>query len=186
MHELTDILERARNGDIEAAEQLVPLVYDQLKRLAAIKMAQEAPGQTLQPTALVHEAWLRLGGENQPAWQNRAHFFGAAAEAMRRILIERARAKGRIRRGGNCERINLDEVNLAAADTDETVMLMDEALTKLQGEDALKAEIVKLRYFAGMTHNEIGAALGIAEPTVRRQWAFARSWLYAELKKQIG
>ena len=180
--DVTRILERAQAGDPTAADQLLPLVYDELRRLAAHKMAHELPGQTLQPTALVHEAWLRLGGDDQPAWQNRAHFFGAAAEAMRRILIDRARSKGRLRHGGELQRLDIEQVTIASEDTDDTVLAVNEALEKLASQDALKAEIVKLRYFVGMNHQEIADALGIAEPTVRRHWAFARSWLYAELK----
>ena len=155
---------------------------DELRRIAAAKMAREAPGQTLQPTALVHEVWLRLGGDDQPTWQNRAHFFTAAAEAMRRILIERARSKGRLRHGGEWQRLDIEQVTIAIEDADDTVLAAHEALDKLAAQDSLKAEIVKLRYFVGMNHQEIADALGIAEPTVRRHWAFARSWLYAELK----
>jgi RNA polymerase sigma factor (TIGR02999 family) len=181
---VTSILSRAQQGDPKAAEELLPLIYDELRRLAAVKMAREAPGQTLQPTALVHEAWLRLGGEVQPAWQNRAHFFSAAAEAMRRILIDRARSKGRLRHGGEWLRVDLEQVTLAIEDADETVLAVHEALDKLAAQDALKAQIVKLRYFIGMNHQEIAGALGIAEPTVRRHWTYARSWLYAALKTQ--
>lgn len=180
--DVTRILGRAQAGDPAAVDQLLPLVYDELRQLAARKMAHEAPGQTLQPTALVHEAWLRLGGDGQPSWQNRAHFFGAAAEAMRRILIDRARSKARLRHGGDLQRLDIEEVNIAIEDADDTVLAVHEALNKLASQDALKAEIVKLRYFVGMNHQEIADALGIAEPTVRRHWAFARSWLYAELR----
>jgi len=170
------------SNDPQIAEELLPLVYCELRRLAAHKMAKELPGQTLQPTALVHEAWLRLGGDGQPVWQNRAHFFAAAAEAMRRILIDRARSKGRLRHGGECQRLSIEQVTIAIEDVDDTVLAVHEALDKLTSQDALKAEIVKLRYFVGMNHQEIADALDIAEPTVRRHWAFARSWLYAELK----
>ena len=166
----------------KAAEDLLPLVYEELRRIAAHKMAQEAPGQTLQPTALVHEAWLRLGGAQQPPWQNRAHFFAAAAEAMRRILIDRARSKGRLRRGGDRLRVDLSHVTVAMEDTSEAVLAVHEALDKLESQDPMKAEIVKLRYFVGLSHKEVATALGLAEPTVRRHWAFARAWLYAELK----
>ena len=183
MGEVTRILNSVQPGDSKAvADQLIPVVYDELRRLAAQKMAHELPGQTLQPTALVHEAWLRLGGDGQPIWQNRAHFFAAAAEAMRRILIDRARSKGRMRHGGEWQRLDIEEVTIAMEDGDDTVLAVHEALNKLASQDALKAEIVKLRYFVGMNHQEIADALGIAEPTVRRHWAFARSWLYAELK----
>src|SRR5437773_927385 len=185
--DFTRILERVEKGDGKAAEELLPLVYEELRKLAAHEMAQEAPGNTLQPTALVHEAWLRLAGPREgQAWQNRAHFFGAAAEAMRRILIERARAKARLRRGGGRERVLLEHVTLATEDPDETVLAIHEAIERLAAQDPLKAQIVKLRYFAGLTHDEIATALGMAEPTVRRHWAFARSWLYAELKGEFG
>jgi RNA polymerase sigma factor (TIGR02999 family) len=182
--DVTRILDRAQAGDSQAADELLPLVYDELRRMAAARMAREAAGQTLQPTALVHEAWLRLGGQSQPAWQNRAHFFSAAAEAMRRILIDRARGKARLRHGGEWERVDFENVTVAVEDADNTVLAVHEALEKLSTQDARKAEIVKLRYFVGMNHQEIADALGIAEPTVRRDWAYARSWLYAELKSQ--
>lgn len=182
MSAVTRILIRAQQGDSKASEELLPLIYDELRRIAAAKMAREAGGQTLQPTALVNEAWLRLGGEAQPAWQNRAHFFSAAAEAMRRILIDRARSKGRLRHGGEWQRVDLDQVTLAIEDADSAVLAVHEALEKLAALDARKAEIVKLRYFVGMNHQQIADALAIAEPTVRRDWAFARAWLYAELK----
>jgi RNA polymerase sigma factor (TIGR02999 family) len=186
MVDVTQILERVGKGDGQAAEELLPLVYEELRKLAAQKMAREAPGNTLQPTALVHEAWLRLAGPREgQAWENRAHFFGAAAEAMRRILIERARSKVRLRRGGAPERVPLEHVTLATEDDDETVLAIHEALDRLAARDELKAQIVKLRYFVGLTHDEIATALGIAEPTVRRHWAFARSWLYAELKREL-
>ena len=179
------MLEAIEQGDPKAAEELLPLVYDELRKLAAHKMAVEPPGQTLQPTALVHEAWLRLGGDQQPAWQNRTHFIAAAAEAMRRILIERARSKHRLRRGGDWQRVDLERVTVALEDADETVLAVHEALDRLAARDPLKAQIVKLRYFVGMSHQEIATALGLAEPTVRRHWAYARSWLYAELKAGV-
>ena len=178
------MLEAIEQGDSKAAEELLPLVYSELRKLAAHKMSAEAPGQTLQPTALVHEAWLRLVGEQGARFANRAHFFAAAAEAMRRILIERARRKHRVRRGGDWQRVELEHVTVAMEDPDETVLAVHEALDRLAARDSLKAEIVKLRYFVGMSHQEIATALGIAEPTVRRHWAYARSWLYAELKEE--
>ena len=185
--DVTYILERLEKGDGQAAEELLPLVYDELRKLAAHRMAQEAPGNALQPTALVHEAWLRLAGQaEEQRWQKRAHFFAAAAEAMRRILIERARAKARLRRGGGRQRVPLEQVTVATEDDDETVLAIHEALERLATQDELKAQIVKLRYFVGFSHQEIADALGIAEPTVRRHWTFARSWLYAELKGQFG
>jgi RNA polymerase sigma factor (TIGR02999 family) len=185
MGDVTRILDAIQHGDAKAADELLPLVYQELRRLAAFKMAGEVPGQTLQPTALVHEAWLRLGGDAQPAWKNSSHFFGAAAEAMRRILIDRARAKASVRHGGQHERVDFERVTLAVEDPDETVLAIHEALDKLAAQDALKAQIVKLRYFVGMNHEEIARALGVAEPTVRRHWTVARSWLYSELKSAI-
>ena len=187
MSDVTQILQRAERGDGKAAEELLPLVYEELRKLAAAKMALEQPGQTLQPTALVHEAWLRLAGPGKgQAWENRGHFFAAAAEAMRRILIDRARAKARLRRGGERERVLLEHVTLATSDPGETVLAIHAALERLEALDNLKAQIVKLRYFAGLSHEEIATALGLAVPTVRRHWAFARSWLYAELKRDLG
>lgn len=181
--EFTVILDRVQQGDPTAAEELLPLVYAELRVLAAAKMAQEPPGHTLQPTALVHEAWLRLVGTGEPkSWNGRSHFFGAAAEAMRRILVDRARHKRRIRHGGGWERVDLEHVTVATEDSDDTVLAIHDALEKLALESPPKAEIVKLRYFTGMEHAEIAEALGISEPTVRRHWAYARAWLYAELK----
>ena len=182
MSEVTRILDSIAQGDPKAAEELLPLVYGELRKLAAHKMSAEPPGQTLQPTALVHEAWLRLAGNEEAKFANRAHFIGAAAEAMRRILIERARSKNRLRRGGDWQRVELERVTVAMDDPDETVLAVHEALDRLAARDPLKAQIVKLRYFVGMSHQEIATALGVAEPTVRRHWAYARSWLYAELK----
>jgi RNA polymerase sigma factor (TIGR02999 family) len=183
--QVTRILAAVGAGDKHAAEELLPLVYDELRRLATARMARESPGQTLQATALVHEAWLRLIGPNETLWNSRGHFFGAAAEAMRRILLERARKKGRVRHGGGLRRVDLDQVALATQDSDEVILAVHDALEKLAAESPQKAEIVKLRYFGGLEHAEIAEALGVSEPTVRRQWAYARSWLYAELKAQM-
>ena len=169
-------------GDPKAAEELLPLVYEELRKLAACKLAQEAPGQTLQPTALVHEAWLRVSGLHPQQFQNRAHFFAAAAEAMRRILIDHARRKAALRHGGGWQRTDLDRVTVATEDADETVLALHEALDRRAASDPVKAELVKLRYFVGLTQPEIATALGLAESTVQRHWAYARSWLYAELK----
>lgn len=175
MSQVTQILDRARQGDVKAAEELLPLVYDELRRLAASKMAGEGPGHTLQATALVHEAWLRLGADRQPNWQNRAHFFGAAAEAMRRILVESARRKLRAKRGGaNAQRIDLEEVMLQVEQEDERILHVHEVLDRLANEDPQKAEIVKLRFFAGMRHEEIAALLDVNEKTVRRHWELAK------------
>ncbi len=177
------MLDAIQQGDPKAAKELLPLVYDELHKLAAHKMAGEAPGHTLQPTALVHEAWLRLVGKEEVKFANRAHFFAAAAEAMRRILIDRARSKHQLRRGGDWQRVDLESVTVAIEDPDETVLAVHEALDRLAVVDPLKAQIVKLRYFVGMSHQEIATELDMAEPTVRRHWAYARSWLYTELKK---
>jgi RNA polymerase sigma factor (TIGR02999 family) len=182
--QVTEILNAVGAGDKDAAEELLPLVYDELRRLAAARMAREAPGQTLQATALVHEAWLRLVGPNPAKWNGRGHFFGAAAEAMRRILVERARKKARVRHGGHLQRVDLEHVTLATRDSNDVIVAVDEALDKLAKEAPQKAEVVKLRYFVGLEHAEIAEVLGVSEPTVRRHWAYARSWLYAELKAQ--
>ena len=184
--QVTSILEAVGAGDEHAAEQLLPLVYEELRRLAAARMAQESPGQTLQATALVHEAWLRLVGPDPIQWNGRGHFFGAAAEAMRRILLERARKKARVRHGGQLQRVELDQVTVATQDSDDVILAVHEALEKLAAESPQKAEIVKLRYFGGLEHAEIAEVLGVSEPTVRRYWTFARSWLYAELKSQLA
>jgi RNA polymerase sigma factor (TIGR02999 family) len=181
--EFTFILRRVEQGDPRAAEELLPLVYDELRKIAAHKLAGEAPGQTLQATALVHEAWLRLGGDQQPTWQNRAHFFHAAAEAMRRILIDNARRKLAVRHGGALERVPWDDLELpAAAENHDRLLAVNEALDRLAMEDRQKAELVKLRYFVGLTIEEAAQALGISEPTAKRWWAYARAWLFREIK----
>jgi RNA polymerase sigma factor (TIGR02999 family) len=183
VRDLTLILQQMERGDPQVADRLLPLVYDELRRIAAGKMAREPAGQTLQPTALVHEAWLRLGGDEQPTWQNRAHFFGAAAEAMRRILIDRARRRRALRHGGGQERVDIDDLELAAdTENDDQLLAVHEALDKLAAQDPPKAELVKLRYFAGMTIEEAALALGISEPTAKRWWTFARTWLYQEIR----
>ena len=183
MSDLTLILQRIDHGDVGAKDELMPLVYNELRRLAAQKMSRESAGQTLQPTALVHEAWLRLGGDQQPHWQNRAHFFGAAAEAMRRILIDRARHRHALRHGGDLQRLNLDDVEVAAGSgDDEHLLAVHEALDRLVEVDPQKAQLVKLRYFAGMTIEEAALALGVSEPTAKRWWTFARTWLYREIR----
>jgi RNA polymerase sigma factor (TIGR02999 family) len=186
MSDVTRMLEALAQGDRQVAEELLPLVYDELRQLAAAKLARETPGQTLQPTALVHEAWLRLAGDGQPVWQGRRHFFGAATEAMRRILIDRARTKARLRHGGHLERVELDHVTVAVQDADDTVLAVADALERFGRQDPVKAEMVKLRYFIGLNHAEIAEVMGLSEPTVRRYWAFARAWLHAELSAQIG
>lgn len=180
--EATQILERVQAGDAQAASELLSLVYDELRRMAAAKMAREHSAQTLQPTALVHEAWLRLGGDHQPAWQNRAHFFAAAAEAMRRILVENARRKSRAKRGGGSERVELHESAIQAPGDDEKVICVHEALEALAAEDPQKAEIVKLRFFVGLDHHEIASLLGVNEKTVRRHWELAKLKLFQTIK----
>ena len=182
MNEVTRILSAFEHGDAKAAEALLPLVYTELRRLAARKMAHERPGQTLQPTALVHEAWLRLGGAEQPTWQNRAHFFAAAAEAMRRILIDNARRKKAARHGGHLERVTSSAMDIAA-DADDRLLAIHEALEQFAAHDPLKAELVKLRYFVGLTIDQAAQVLGISEPTAKRYWAYARAWLYREIKQ---
>lgn len=185
MSDITLILEKIGQGDRSAAERLLPLVYGELRKLAAARMTHEAADITLQPTALVHEAWLRLGGEKQPDWQNRAHFFGAAAEAMRRILIDRARHRQARRHGGGQERVNIDALELPASETnDERLLAIDEALARLAAHDAPKAELVKLRYFAGLTTSDAARVLGISVATAERWWTYARAWLFEEIKNQ--
>jgi len=179
--ELTVILQRIDQGDPHAADELLPLVYEELRKLAAQKMARESPGQTLQATALVHEAWLRLGGDQQPEWQNRAHFFAAAAEAMRRILIDNARRKTSLRHGGGAERVNLDGLEVAAGMDDDQLLALDEALDRLAEHDAEKAQLVKLRFYAHLTNAQAAKVLGVSEPTVKRYWSYARAWLFREL-----
>jgi RNA polymerase sigma factor (TIGR02999 family) len=184
MSDVTGILSAIEHGDPSAAEQLLPLVYDELRLLASQKLAHEQPGQTLQATALVHEAYLRLvGAEQCQHWHSRRHFFAAVAEAMRRILIDRARDKRRLKRGGTWRRLRLDDIDLSVAEPPDDLPIFDEALQKLAQEDPLCAELVKLRFFAGLTLEEVATALGIARRTADRYWAFARSWLYDELSK---
>jgi RNA polymerase sigma factor (TIGR02999 family) len=187
MTDVTRILAALERGDPHAASQLLPLVYDELRRLAAQKLAEEKPGQTLQATALVHEAYLRLVGEgNERPWDSRGHFFAAAAEAMRRILVENVRRKRSLKRGGGRAREEFDELALAAPEPVEDLLALDDALEKLAANDPLKAELVKLRYFAGLTVEEAAAALGISEATAKRWWTYARTWLYREIVGEPG
>jgi RNA polymerase sigma factor (TIGR02999 family) len=181
MSEVTRILDAVAQGDPRAAAQLLPLVYEELRRLAAHKMAQEKPGQTLDATALVHEAYLRLVGTGEREWKNRGHFFGAAAEAMRRILVEQARRKQRVRHGGGRQRVQLDEACPVVGPPSDDVQALDEALTGLAALDPVRAELVKLRFFGGLTMPEAAAVLEISLATAERHWTFARTWLYAEL-----
>lgn len=190
MSEVTRVLVQIQQGDPQAAEQLLPLVYDELRKLAAQKLAQEAPGQTLQATALVHEAYLRLvmptggshGPPEAPRWDGRRHFFAAAAESMRRILINRARDRGRLKRGGGWRRLHLDQIDLSVTEPPEELLLLNDALDKLAQEDPVCAELVKLRFFAGLSLDEAADVLGVVRRTADRYWAFARSWLYAALR----
>ena len=183
MSGITHILGRLEQGDAKAAEELLPLVYEELRGLAAGRMANEIAGQTLQPTALVHEAWLRLGGDEAPSFQNRAHFFGAAAEAMRRILIERARRRVAAKRGGGVVMVDVEGIEIPSPVADDDQLLaVNEALEKFAMLDPRKAELVKLRYFVGMNFEEAAAALGIAVPTAKQWWAYARAWLTVELR----
>ena len=184
MNDVTRILSAIEQGDVGASERLLPLVYDELRRLAAQRLAQEKPGQTLQATALVHEAYLRLvDGAEARHWDTRGHFFAAAAEAMRRILINRARDKGRQKRGGGSQRLELDRLAVADKATDEETLAVDEALRRLERHNRPCADVVKLRFFAGLTMDEAAAALGIAPRTAHRHWAFARAWLYDALRQ---
>jgi RNA polymerase sigma factor (TIGR02999 family) len=184
MIELTRILHRIEEGDPHAAEQLLPLVYDELRQLAAHRLAHEKPGQTLQPTALVHEAYLRLvGGDRKQPWDSRGHFFAAAAKAMRRILVERARRKGRIRHGGGLRRVDLPNVEMMASAEDEQVLLLDEALTRLAAARPQAAELVQLRFFSGLTVDEAATMLGLSPRTARRLWVFARAWLRRDMER---
>ena len=185
MSDATLILAEIESGDSQAAERLLVLVYDELRGLAAAKLATEAPGQTLQPTALVHEAWLRLvGNDGKRAFNDRAHFFRAAAEAMRRILIDRARRKHALRHGGNRERVNLEDLNLAAPGVDDQLIAVDDALDKLAKSFPVQAELVKLRYFVGMTNEEAAHVLNISVSTAKNYWNFSRAWLLSEIEKQ--
>jgi RNA polymerase sigma factor (TIGR02999 family) len=187
--EITQVMQRIDRGDAQAAAALLPLVYDELRRLAAAKMARESLGQTLQPTALVHEAWMRLGGDQQPAWANRAHFFSAAAESMRRILIDQARRKRAVRHGGDLARLSAHATGFDVAspsEDDDELLLVNEALDALAALDPRKAELVKQKYFLGLTLEDAADLLGISHSTAHRDWAYARSWLFAEVNRLRG
>lgn len=188
-HEVTQLLNAASGGDSKAAEELLPLVYQELRKLARARMANEAPGQTLQPTALVHEAYMRLLGDADVKWDGRGHFFGAAARAMRRILVERARSRNRIKRGGDRQREVLsDDMAVASGSErdDEQLVALDGVLQKLEAYDSRKCDVVMLRYFAGLSIEETAAALGVSPATVKNEWAFARAWLHREMAKQAA
>jgi RNA polymerase sigma factor (TIGR02999 family) len=181
--DITLILNAAQQGDPKAAAELLPLVYDELRRLAAWRMANERPGQTLQATALVHEAYLRLVGEQDAKWQGRRHFFGAAAEAMRRILVENARRKKRLKHGGQMERVEVEDMDISAPMPDDDLLAMDEALNRLTVVDPRAAELVKLCFFVGLTQEQAAKELGISISTAERTWSFARAWLFREVQK---
>jgi RNA polymerase sigma factor (TIGR02999 family) len=181
MNDVTRILSAVEEGDPQAAEKLLPLVYDELRKLAAHKLAQERPGQTLQATALVHEAYLRLVDSPDAAWNSRGHFFAAAAEAMRRILVESARRKAREKRGGDWKRVDFEQLDLANSVSSEQLVALDDALARLEAIDCLAGGLVKLRYFAGLGLDQAAAALGVSTATAYRHWAYARAWLRDEL-----
>ncbi|HEX2855212.1 MAG TPA: sigma-70 family RNA polymerase sigma factor [Opitutaceae bacterium] len=183
MSEITQVLEAIGRGEGHASEELLPLVYAELRRHASVRMAGEAAGHTLQPTALVHEAWLRLFDGNR-IWQNRAHFFGAAAEAMRRILIENARRKSRLKRGGNQLHLDIEQLELAATTPDEKVLLIDDALKRLEAQDPEKARVVTLKFFGGLTNQEAAESMGVTERTIERHWAYAKAWLFQSIRNQ--
>ena len=183
MTEVTRILTAIEHGDARVAEQLLPVVYDELRRLAARKLAGEAVGNTLQPTALVHEAYMRLVGSGDPGWDGRRHFFAAAAEAMRRVLIDRARARNSRKRGGDARRTELSPTHLRVDGVPDDILALDEALTRLAAEDPTKAELVKLRFFAGLSVSEAAGLLGISTSSVDRYWAYARAWLFDEMSR---
>ena len=184
LSDVTRILESIEHGNAKAADELLPLVYGELRKLAASKMAHESPNQTLQPTALVHEAWLRLVGNANPKFDGRAHFFAAAAEAMRRILIDKARRKRALRHGGDKQRVDLEQADIAAPGDDDQLLAVHDAIDKLAAQNQAEAELVKLRYFVGMTLEEAAEALGISARTADNYWAHARAWLFREIKAQ--
>lgn len=185
MSDVTRILDALRQGHTRSADELLPLVYQELRRIAAHKMSQEAPGNTLQPTALVHEAWMRIAGDNgEVQFENRAHFFGAAAEAMRRILVDNARRKQRLKHGGALQRVDGTNLDVANAEDDDAVLAVSEALDKLEQHDSVGAQLIKLRFFAGLSNVEAAKVLGLSERTAKRTWAYARAWLFEELKKR--
>jgi RNA polymerase sigma factor (TIGR02999 family) len=182
--QVTMVLQAIQRGDGGASAELLPVVYEELRRLAMSRMSQEASGHTLQATALVHEAWLRLVGSGERTWQNRAHFFGAAAEAMRRILIESARRKSRIKRGGNYVRVDIAVIDIADTTADDKVLLINEALEEMELKDPEKARVVVLKFFGGMTNLEVAESMGVTERTVERHWAIAKAWLYEAIRRQ--
>ena len=185
MSEITLVLQAVGRGENRASEELLPLVYDELRHLAASRMAHESAGQTLQPTALVHEAWLRLVTEGDRTWQNRAHFFRAAAQAMRRILVDRARHKSSIKCGGGQDRLDIEDLDLAAATPDDKILLIDDALARLEAEDPESARVITLKFFGGLTNKEVAKTLGVTERTVEREWAYAKACLYQMIQEEL-
>ncbi len=184
MNDVTRILNRVEQGDPKAAEELLPLVYDELRKLAAARLANIPPGQTLQATALVHEAYLRLLGSSPEHWNSRGHFFSAAAEAMRRILIDRARQKASQKHGGGWQRLKLEDVDVATETDSDTLLALDEALSAYATRDPIGAQLIKLRFFAGVPNHEAAFLLGLSERTAKRTWTFARAWLYDEIRRR--
>ncbi|HXC99393.1 MAG TPA: ECF-type sigma factor [Verrucomicrobiae bacterium] len=185
MSDLTLMLQAVGRGEGRTLDELLPLVYDELRQLAAARMALESAGHTLQPTALVHEAWMRLVGDGDRTWKNRAYFFGAAAEAMRRILIESARRKSRLKHGGGQERLNIADLELADTTPDEKVLLINDALEQLEAEHPERARVVVLKYFGGLTNKEVAELLGVGERSVDRHWVCAKEWLFRKVRSQI-
>lgn len=183
MTDVTLMLAAISQGESQASEELLPLVYSELRNLATARMLRESAGHTLQPTALVHEAWLRMVGEGGRSWKNRAYFFAAASEAMRRILIEHARRKSRLKHGGGQQRLNIEDLELAECVPDEKNLLVDEALTRLESQHPERARVVVMKYFGGMTNQQVAEALNVSERTVDRHWVCAKTWLYKELTK---
>jgi RNA polymerase sigma factor (TIGR02999 family) len=183
MSDVTTILDRVQRGDPKAAGELLPLVYEELRKLASWRMAREGAGHTLQATALVHEAYLRLTGQEDPHWQNSRHFFSAAAEAMRRILVEHARQKACQKNGGGWQRVDFDDVKIATESNDETLLFVSDALERLAVKDPVCAELIKLRFFAGIPNHQAAEMLGLSERTAKRNWAYARAWLAKEIEQ---
>jgi len=184
MSDVTRLLDAVEKGEPQAAEELLPLVYEELRRLARQKMAKEQPGQTLQPTALVHEVWLRLLGRTDPHYQDSQHFFLVAAEAMRRVLVNNARRKRRLKRGGGQRPVDLDRIDIPVAPDDDDLLLVDEALNRFTDHHPEKAEVVRLRYFTGMSHPEVAKVLDLSEKTVKRYWAYAKAWLCDDIERR--
>jgi RNA polymerase sigma factor (TIGR02999 family) len=185
MSDITLVLQAMESGQSQASEELLPLVYNELRRMAAARMAQESGGQTLQATALVHEAWLRMVSDGDRSWQNRAHFFGAASEAMRRILIDRARRKSSLKHGGGKERLDIEGLELAQTTPDDKILLVDEALEQLEASQPERARVVVLKYFGGLTNKEVAETLDISERSVDRHWMCAKNWLFRKIRAQL-